>query len=165
MSGRLVSAVLESALPAWLKIYAASFASFAADDGSRVYPTVARIARMATRSVRQTKRAVRELRRLGVLETIAPSGRNTATRYLFHGERLPLAGDGAQIPLSFESFGVLPFPHGKHAKASIKTRFPQDAQALTGHPRHPRGVMGDTRSVSRSVKYTYTRANKTGTGK
>ena len=36
MSGRLVSKVFESALPAWLKPYAAACASFASDDGQRV---------------------------------------------------------------------------------------------------------------------------------
>jgi hypothetical protein len=162
MSGRLVSAVLESALPPWLKVYAVAFASFAADDGSRVYPTVGRIARMVTRSERQTQKAVTELRRRRVLEVIAPAGRNTATRYHFNVEQLPIAGDGEQIPLFG---GVLDFPQRKAAKAGTETRFPQLPQQLTGTPRHPWGELHDTRSVNRSVKYsTYTRARaKTGT--
>jgi hypothetical protein len=163
MSGRLISVVLESALPSWLKVYAVAFASFATDDGARVYPSIGRIARMVSRSERQVQRAATELRRLRVLEIIAPSGRNTATRYQFNAGRLPLPGDGEQLPIFFD---VLPFPQRKAEKHSAKKRFPQLPQALTGTPCHPRGDTHVTRSVSRSVKYsTYTRARaKTGTG-
>ena len=161
MSGRLISSVLESALAPWLKIYAAAFASFAADDGSRVFPTVGRIARMVGRSERQTQKATTELRRLKVLQVIAPSGRNTATRYQFHAERLPVGGDGEQIEL-FSA--IAPFPQRKAVKVGTNSRFPQRQQGLTGTPRHPRGEPDDARSVNRSVKYSmYTRAKKTGT--
>jgi len=84
MSARLVSAVFSSSLPAWLKPYATALATFAADDGGRVYPTVARLARMVGRSDRATQTAIGELRRLGVLTLEAPAGRYRASRYAFH---------------------------------------------------------------------------------
>jgi MarR-like DNA-binding transcriptional regulator SgrR of sgrS sRNA len=101
MSGRLVSAVFDSALPAWLKPYAAAFATFAKDDGSRVFPTIARVARMVSRSERATQTAVTELRRRHILELVAPPGRHRATQYVFNATALPLAGDGAQMPFLF----------------------------------------------------------------
>ena len=168
MSGRLVSAVFDSALPAWLKPYAAAFASFAADDGSRVYPTIGRIARMVGRCERSTHTAVAELRRRRILECIAPSGHATATRYHFNTAALPYAGDGAQLPILFEQPRS---PQPKPAKASINSRFPQFAQALTGSGLHPMGAVDCTRSVSDPSSTPRTRARarkgeypKTGTG-
>ena len=144
MSGRVVSSVLESALPAWVKPYAVAFASFAADDGSKVFPGIKRIARLVSRSERQARRAVRELRRLRVLEIVAPSGRAQAARYHFHCERLPLPGDGEQREL----FSVItPFPQRNQKKDGAKKRFPQDAQQLTGHGCQGIPDMGVRRSV------------------
>jgi len=88
MSARLVSAVFASSLPAWLKPYAIALATFAADDGRRVYPTIARLARMVGRSDRATQTAIGELRRLGVLTLEAPAGRYRATRYVFRARAL-----------------------------------------------------------------------------
>lgn len=99
MSGRLVSVVFQSALPAWLKPYAAAFASFAADDGSRVYPTRARVARMVGRSERSTQRALQELRARGVLALEAPAGQHRAPRYTFRALALPDPGEPSQLPL------------------------------------------------------------------
>ena len=168
MSGRLVSAVFDSALPAWLKPYAAAFASFAADDGSRVYPTIGRIARMVGRSVRQTQKAVTELRRRRILELEARSGRYLATRYHFNTEALAYAGDGDQLPFSFD---IPVRAQRKMAKALINPRFPQFQQASTGTPRHPWGELHDTRSVRDPSCTPRTRARarkgeypKTGTG-
>jgi len=154
MSGRLVSLVLDSGLPAWLKFYAVTFASFAADDGSRVFPTLKRIARMVGRSERQAQRAVTELRRLAILEVIAPSGRSTATRYHFHAERLPSPGAGESQSSLFD---VLAFPQRKVLKAGLQTRFPQRQQALTGH-----GCRIDPSSTLRTNTAAL-RARKTGT--
>jgi hypothetical protein len=158
MSGRLVSTVLESALPAWLKPYAVAFASFAADDGSRIYPTIARIARMVSRSERMTQYAVAELRRLHVLEVVKAGGRNTATRYQLHAERLPVGGDGEQIDLFTN---VSRFPQGDRRNSGVIQGFPQVPQALTRNPLHPRGATGCTRSVSRSeVLHVHARARE-----
>jgi hypothetical protein len=156
MSGRLVSAVLESALAAWLKPYAVAFASFAADDGSKVFPTARRVARLVGRQERQTRTAIAELRRLQVLQVVAPGGRNTATRYRFVVERLPIGGDGEQIDL-FSN--VSRFPQRNIPNSRSNTGFPQDAQQLTCSPLQGVGAVDCTRSVNRSVKYpTYTRA-------
>jgi hypothetical protein len=135
MSGRLVSIVFDSALPAWLKPYAAAFASFAADDGSRVHPSIKRVARMVGRAERSTQRAVHELRACGVLDLERGPGHHRAARYVFRAAALPRVGDPDQLPL---------FPQAARSTAG---GFPQLAQVLTGHPRR---VMGDT-SVTRSV--------------
>jgi len=155
MSGRVVSLVLESALPAWLKIYAAAFASFASDDGSKVFPTLKRIARMVGKSERQAQRATTELRRLAILEVLTPSGRATATRYHFHVERLPLPGAGESRPLFH---GVAMFPQRKMAKAGLEKRFPQLQQQLTGHR-----CRIDPSSTLRTNTARALRARKTGT--
>jgi len=100
MSGRLVSAVLESALPSWLKPYAVAFASFAKDDGSRVYPSLKRIARLVGRSERAAATAAAELRRRKILELAAPAGRDRSARYVFNAGALP-SQDG-QFAFMFE---------------------------------------------------------------
>ena len=99
MSGRLVSAVFDSALPAWLKHYAAAAASFASDDGRRIFPSMAHLARLAGRSERATQTAVHELVRLGVLTVVVPPGRYRPTHYRFHAAALPSIHDPAQLPL------------------------------------------------------------------
>jgi len=144
MSGRLVSIVFDSALPAWLKPYAAACASFAAEDGTRVYPTIARVAKMVGRCERATHTAVAELRRRGVLEQLAPSGRAKATRYKFSEAALAFAGNGAQLPL------LLAFSTNtqrNQGKRSGKTRFPQFPQQLTCSPLQGMGAVDCTRSV------------------
>jgi len=129
MSGRLVSRVLESALPAWLKPYAVAFASFARDDGSRVYPSVSTIGRMVGRTRRAAQTATTELRRRQVLELARASGRGQSARYVFNAAALP-APDG-QYPFSFDKTR---FQQVKPPKRSGKDRFPQVPQQLTGSP-------------------------------
>ena len=156
MSGTLVSLVFESTLPAWLKPYAAALASFANDDGSRVFPSVARVARMVGRSSRQARRAVTELRRRRVLVPVAAPGRHRATRYHFNEAALAFAGDGEQMPLLF---GIPTFPQRKPVKAGLNSGFPQRPQVSTGHACPPMEDTGVRRSVNGSVMYsTYTRA-------
>ena len=142
MSGRVVSAVFGSVLPAWLKPYASALASFAADDGTRVYPTVATIARMVGRCERATQYALRELERRGVLTIVAAPTPRHATRYHFRAVALPQLGDPDQLAL---------FPHpGVHQSRHIPRPpdvFHSHAQVLTGSGLHPRGAVGCTRSV------------------
>jgi hypothetical protein len=145
MSGRLVSAVFASALPAWLKPYAAAYATFAADDGSRVFPGVQKIARMVGRSRRQVYTATAVLRAPGILQIENPHGPHRPTRYRFVESALPLDSDGEQLPL----FGrKLRDPQAQPAKPSMNTRFPQFAQAYTGSGLQAKGEVGFTRSVS-----------------
>ena len=99
MSGRLVSAVLDSALDAWLKPYAMAYASFGKDDGSQVFPSTRRIARGLGKSERQTQNAAAALRSLRVLQLEEPSAPHRAARYKFDIHALPQFGDGNQIPL------------------------------------------------------------------
>lgn len=109
MSIPLVSAVFESALDLWLMPYAAAYASFANHDGSRVFPSVARIAKILDRSPRQVRRALAELRRTGVL-IAEPSGVRNSLRYTFQASRLPRTTDGRQFLMSF--------PQGDRRKCS-----------------------------------------------
>lgn len=143
MSGRVVSTVFESDLPAWLKRYAAALATFAADDGSQVYPTIARLARMVGRSKRSTQRAVHDLIRRGILIVDTPPTPRRAARYHLRAVALPQIGDPDQLAL---------FPQGgvqtSGRKPSVVDVFHSHAQVLTRHPCHPRGDTRVTRSVS-----------------
>lgn len=139
MSGRLVSAVFNSTLPAWLKPYAAACASFALDDGSRIYPSIERLARMVGRTPRATQTAVHELCRRGVLRVEARHARYRTTRYVFAEDALPRPiGAAEQLPL---------FPQAPRPKSAVENSFPQFPQALTGSGLHPMGEVGFTRSV------------------
>ena len=160
MSGRLVSIVFESALPAWLKPYAAAYASFAADDGSRVYPTIARVARMVSKSERSTQRASQALRDRGVLVLELGAGHHRAPRYQFRAIALPHKGDPDQLSL-FSTAGV---QHSRE-KTQEPDVFNSHAQVLTRHRCHPMGDTGVTRSVmDPSVRTTHQGATKkTGT--
>ena len=160
MSGRLVSAVFYSDLPAWLKPYAAAYASFAAEDGSRVYPTIARVAKMVSRSERSTKRAIKLLRARGVLALEAGPGPHRAPRYHFRTIALPQIGDENQLALF--STGAVQKPGRTRSDPEV---FHSHPQVLTGRGCHPRGDVGVTRSVSDpSVRTTqHAREKKTGT--
>jgi hypothetical protein len=160
MSGRLVSAVFDSTLPAWLKRYAAAYASFAAPDGSRVYPSRKRVARLVGRSERSTQRAIQELRRRGVLALEAAPVRQQTPRYQFRAIALPQIGDENQLAL---------FPQAGVQKPGVKQTDPDvfhsHAQGLTGHGCLPWGDMGVSRSVSDPSVRTSTKGatKKTGT--
>jgi len=160
MSGRLVSAVFDSTLPPWLKRYAAAYASFAADDGSRVYPSRARVARLVGRSERSTQRAIQELRRRGVLALEQAPAQNRTPRYQFRALALPQIGDPDQL-------GLFPQAHGQKpgAKPAEPDLFHSHAQVLTGHGCLPGGDMGVSRSVIDPSFSTSTKrdARKTGT--
>jgi len=160
MSGRIVSAVFDSTLPAWLKRYAAAYASFAAPDGSRVYPSRARVARLVGRSERSTQRAIQELRRRGVLALEQDAAPNRAPRYSFRTMALPQIGDPDQLGL-FSTGGVQK-PRAKDADPDL---FHSHAQGLTGHGCLPLGDTGVSRSVIDPSVGTSTRreARKTGT--
>lgn len=139
MSGRLVTVVFQSALPAWLKPYAAAFATFAADDGSRVYPSVARVARLVGRSERSTQRALHELRARGVLVLEVGPGYHRAPRYSFRAIALPDVGEPDQLPL---------FPQATRCKSAMTPA--KISTVCTGTNTTPVTLMGDT-SVTRSV--------------
>jgi len=139
MSGRLVSAVFESSLPAWLKPYAAACASFAEDDGTRVFPSIALLARMVGRCERATQTAIHELRRRGVLVVAIEPAPYRSRRYVFNAAALPAVTDEPdQLPL---------FPQATKAKAARVEVFHSHAQALTRSPLHPMGAAHCTRSV------------------
>jgi hypothetical protein len=98
MSVWLIRAVFESALPVWLKPYAAAYASFAEDDGSSVYPSIAHVARKMRRSPRQVRRATSVLRsHYKILKSVETSRRHSSTTYVFQSEKLPHASDGLQL--------------------------------------------------------------------
>lgn len=103
MSGRLMSAVFESALATWLKPYAVAFASFADDDGANIFPSLKRIAGMVGHSERHARRAAHELRRLGILELVTHHHRYQTTQYRFHA---------GWLPEKFSTFPQVPTGHG-----------------------------------------------------
>jgi len=151
MSARLVSAVFASALPAWLKPYATACANFANDDGSSVYPSIARLAQMVGRCERATQTAIRELRRRGILTLKAPPGRHRATRYHFHVRALPRPQAMVKIPEG------IPIRRGD---------FHKHPQALTGSGLPVMGAVDCTRSVNDlSVRTNHLRARETDNGK
>lgn len=110
MSGPLVSRVLDSALPAWLKPFAVALASFGTDDGLQIFPSVATVARLAGKSERQAHRALRRLRALGVLEPLSRAHQRAPWSYHFHVEALPQL-DGEQFTL-FAQGGPAKKPQG-----------------------------------------------------
>jgi hypothetical protein len=145
MSGRLVSIVFDSALPAWLKPYAAACASFAADDGSKVYPSVARIARMVGRGRRATQRALHALRDRGVLTLEGGAMHHRAARYHFRVLALPTR-EPYQLPL-FPQAEVVTIRRNAADRGKLSTdfhRFPQVGASYTT----PMGDTHDARSVS-----------------
>lgn len=156
MSGRLVSLVFDSDLPSWLKPYAAALATFAADDGSQVFPSVGRVARMVGRSARSAQRAMHALRARGVIVLEAPPGYHRAPRYRFRAVALPQVGDPDQLVLC---------PQAKTSKRSASSGFAQFPQALTGHRRPHMGDTSDTRSVSDPSLINHQRARTRDEGK
>ena len=145
MSGRLVSIVFDSALPAWLKPYAAAFATFAAEDGSKVFPTIARVAHMVGKSERSTQRAAHALRDRGVLALELGPGHHRAARYRFHVVALPHDGEPDQLPL-FAQDELIRIRRNADTRGELSTDFHRFPQAWVT----PVTVMGDTR-VTRSV--------------
>jgi hypothetical protein len=145
MSGRLVSIVFDSALPAWLKPYAAACATFAADDGSKVYPSVARIARMVGKSERSTQRAIHALRDRGVLALEHGPGRYRAARYVFRAIALPHRDEPTQLPL-FPQAEVVTIRRNVDDRGKLSTDFHRFPQPWVT----PVAAMGDTH-VTRSV--------------
>jgi hypothetical protein len=156
MSGRLVSAVFASALPAWLKPYAAAYATFAADDGSRVFPARKTIAKMVGRSERRVYVATALLRASDIL-VLTGHGPHRSIGYSFVESALPQLGDGHQLPL-FRTKSRDPQADGP--KPSIKRRFPQVAQALTGSGRQAKPDAGITRSFIDPSSTLRTRARE-----
>jgi len=132
VSGILVSAVLDSALPRWLRQFAVALASFANDDGTNIFPSVARVARMAGRSERQAARAIKVLRGLGVITPVghAPlrGQQRAVVAYHFHARALPQSADGDQL-------GLFPQPAR-----------PRQPTAMTVKPAAPRKFSTDFHS-------------------
>lgn len=146
MSGRLVSIVFDSALPAWLKPYTAAFASFAAEDGSKVFPTIARVAHMVGKSERSTQRAAHELRARGVLAVEVGPGYHRAARYRFHVGALPHDGEPDQLPL-FPQAELIQIRRNADDRGQLSTDFHRFPQPWVT-PVAAMGDMGVTRSVS-----------------
>jgi len=111
LSARLVSLVLASGLPAYLRLPAVVMAHHAAPDGSRAFPSVGLVARSCGLHKRRARAILAELRELGILR---PAGvtRFGTTRYEFRAEALPPATWLEELeapPISTASTG---FPQG-----------------------------------------------------
>lgn len=90
MSARLVSLVLASGLPAYLRLPAVVMAHHAAPDGSRVFPSVRTVARACGLKERRTRGILAELRDLGILRAAGVTRFGTV-RYAFNAAALPPA--------------------------------------------------------------------------
>ena len=67
-----------------------AMADHAHDDGSRCFPSVARIAWKTGYQERSVRRTMAELRKRGVLELVTPGGgRGRSSRYQIHVDRIP----------------------------------------------------------------------------
>lgn len=136
MSGRLAGLVWESDLPRRLMPCAAVLAGFAKDDGSSVYPSMARLAWSLKRSERQTQSLVSELRALGVLHVVRPPAFNRPTVYRFDETALP------QRPAFVARQLDLEFSTGVHRQFSVEGVQPDRTEGCgfasnTGSPPHP----------------------------
>ena len=89
MSGRYVSRVLESALPPDLKFTAAVLASFADDDGYRIWPAMGEVAHLRGLKERAVQYHVRELRDMEILEIVKPATQWWPAQYRMVLEKLP----------------------------------------------------------------------------
>jgi hypothetical protein len=92
MSLRLQMRVAESGLEPALKRVLVQFAWFGADDGTRIFPSVERVAWLVSQRPRQTWKIVARLRALGVLErkTLTDGGASGhLVEYVIHLEALP----------------------------------------------------------------------------
>lgn len=89
MSGRAVSAVLASGLSPDVKFTAAVLASFAQDDGSRIWPSMGEVAHLRGISERAVQYHVKELRRMEILELVKPATQWFPAQYWMRLDRLP----------------------------------------------------------------------------
>lgn len=103
MSGRLVTAVLESALRPSLKPTATTLASLARDDGTRLFPSVAYLAWLRGKSARVIQQDLAALRTARVLVVERPAAPDRPTVYRFDASALPVRGswNALQPPLPF----------------------------------------------------------------
>ncbi len=89
MSGRYVSLVLESDLSPDLKFTAVVLASFADEEGYRIWPAIDHVAHLRGVSGRQVQRCVKELCRMNILDVVRPATQWHPTHYRMVREHLP----------------------------------------------------------------------------
>lgn len=165
MSGRLVSAVLESTLPHRLKTIAAVLASYGRDDGSAIRPSLHTIAKRWSRSERRAQAALADLLDLGVLVIVRPHGPHRPTEYRIDLERLRLNNFrliGQDLGRS-ETLISTEFSTGRGSKTQGFFEF---STVSTGVHRTIRAGKPDasvTRSVHDPNRYQYSRARETRT--
>jgi len=89
MSGRYVSRVFESGLAPDLKFTAAVLASFADEDGYRIWPAMGEVAHLRGLKERAVQYHIKELRRMEILEIVKPATQWWPTQYRLVLDRLP----------------------------------------------------------------------------
>jgi hypothetical protein len=89
MSGRYVTAVLESGLVPDVKFTAAVLASFADDEGYRIWPSMGEAAHLRGISERAVQYHVKELRRMEILEIVKPATQWFPAQYRMRLDKLP----------------------------------------------------------------------------
>lgn len=89
MSVTLIWQVLDSALPPSLKLAAIEYASYADPDGSRVYPSLGRVAWRLGVTRRQAQRKTSTLIDLGILVRVKRAAPGRTSSYVFKADALP----------------------------------------------------------------------------
>jgi hypothetical protein len=89
MSGRYVSRVLESNLPAYLSKTAEALATFADDDGYKIWPSVPYVAWLTKQSERTVQNHLAALRKLEILVEHRPATQHRPTEYRMDLTKLP----------------------------------------------------------------------------
>jgi len=89
MSGRYVSCVLESGLPPDLKFTAVVFASFADEDGYRIWPSMGEVAHLRGITERAVQYHAKELRAMEILELVKPATQWFSAQYRMRLDKLP----------------------------------------------------------------------------
>ena len=106
-------AVDRSGLPRREREIARWMVSFAEDDGSKIYPSVKRIAELSGYSERSVQLAIAKLRALDVLRVVRPHAPHQPRQYWFNRDALPPRRHRNQLAL-FDSR----FPQAKRAKVA-----------------------------------------------
>lgn len=89
MSGRYVSYVLESALARDLKFTAVVLASYADDDGYRIWPSMGEVAHLRGVTERAVQYHVKELRQMEILAVVKEATQWFPAQYRLVREKLP----------------------------------------------------------------------------
>ncbi len=161
MSGRYVSRVLASDLPPDLKFTAAVLASFADDEGYRIWPSMGEVAYLRGVSERAVQFHMKELRQMVILDLVKPATQWFPAQYRMLADNLPtrapyhppdrqpyLLGPPGEspglLPLGVNS--ASPLPGVKYSAPGVKPTSPDPSLDPSLRTHTPRAREADTDS-------------------